>query len=66
MVSYLLNKELSFKNIGMEERYKRIFTEVDPVTEMTQFERYFKQGTGQRENIFQRVRCMKKVLFDVG
>lgn len=66
MVSYLLNKELSFKNIGMEERYKSIFTEVDPVTEMTQFERYFKQGTGQRENIFQRVRCMKKVLFDVG
>lgn len=65
MVSFLINKELKIKKDGLADRYNKLFTENEPETKLTQFEKYFTQGTGQRENIYQRIRCMNKVLFDV-
>lgn len=57
IVSYLLGySNRSVVKEDFQERYNRLFIDGD-------FEKYFTQGTGQRENIKNRIVAMNKVLY---
>ena len=57
IVSYLLGySNQSVVKEDFQERYNRLFIDGD-------FEKYFTQGTGQRENIKNRIVAMNKVLY---
>ncbi|MGM5692854.1 DUF262 domain-containing protein [Streptococcus suis] len=63
LVAVLQNRDKDIVREGIENRYKELFTVMEG-DKLSDFDKYFTQGTGQKENIVQRVVCMERVLYN--